>query len=150
MSRYVTLQVMLTDTSDAAIANGRQIIEKSLSRVARKAHPDSNDEQRVFIDKIFANLSTTTDAQQAVQETDLIVEAIVENIKIKQELFARLDKIAHESTIFATNTSSLSVTEIASTTSAKRQARFAGLHYFNPVSPSACHGCSRYWHWLWR
>lgn len=66
-------------------------------------------------------------------DADLVVEAIVESIAIKQQLFAKLDGLAGPDTIFASNTSSLSITEIASTTSDARQAKFAGLHYFNPV-----------------
>jgi len=127
------VKVVLTDVSDAAIANGRKIIEKSLTRVARKAHPDSEEDQRSLVERTFANLVTTTNSEEAVSDTDLVIEAIVENIKVKQQLFGKLDGIAPAKTIFATNTSSLSVTEIPSSTSEERQASFAGLHYFNPV-----------------
>lgn len=121
-------QVVLTDVSDSAIANGRKIIEKSLTRVARKAHPDSEEDQRSLVERTFANLVTTTNSEEAVSDADLVIEAIVENIKVKQQLFGKLDGIAPAKTIFATNTSSLSVTEIASSTSEERQASFAGLH----------------------
>ena len=129
---------MLTDTSDAAIANGRKIIEKSLSRVARKAFPDSGSQQRAMIDETFASLRTTRDPAEAVDGTDLVIEAIVENMAIKQQLFKKLDGIASPQTIFATNTSSLSITEIAASTSQARQKKFAGLHYFNPVHWGTC------------
>jgi 3-hydroxyacyl-CoA dehydrogenase len=126
-------QVVMTDTSEAAIANGRKIIEKSLSRVARKAFPESESEQRALIDSTFACLSSTTDPAEAVDGTQLVIEAIVENMAVKQQLFKKLDAIASPQTIFATNTSSLSISEIASATSDARQKNFAGLHYFNPV-----------------
>lgn len=85
---------------------------------------------------------------KAVEEADLVVEAIIESLKVKRDLFGFLDSKARsatsctssqpqltrsESCIFATNTSSLSVSEIAEACSKERQARFAGLHFFNPV-----------------
>lgn len=123
----------MTDTSDAAIANGRKIIEKSLARVARKALPDSESGQRALIEETLTSLHTTTDPVGALKDTDLVIEAIVENMAVKQQLFKKLDGLASPQTIFASNTSSLSITEIASVTSPERQANFAGLHYFNPV-----------------
>jgi 3-hydroxyacyl-CoA dehydrogenase len=133
MGKHARPQVVMTDTSEAAIANGRKIIEKSLSRVARKAFPESESEQRALIDSTFASLSSTTDPAEAVDGTQLVIEAIVENMAVKQQLFKKLDAIASPQTIFATNTSSLSISEIASATSDARQKNFAGLHYFNPV-----------------
>jgi 3-hydroxyacyl-CoA dehydrogenase len=86
-----------------------------------------------LIDSTFASLSSTTDPAEAVDGTQLVIEAIVENMAVKQQLFKKLDAIASPQTIFATNTSSLSISEIASATSDARQKNFAGLHYFNPV-----------------
>ncbi|XP_008285735.1 hydroxyacyl-coenzyme A dehydrogenase, mitochondrial [Stegastes partitus] len=68
---------------------------------------------------------------QVIQSSDLVLEAIVENLKIKQDLFSRLDKLAPAHTIFASNTSSLPISDIASSTN--RLDRFGGLHFFNPV-----------------
>lgn len=79
----------------------------------------------------MSNLQTGTDSSAAAAQSDLVLEAIVENMAIKQKLFAELDKVAPEHTIFASNTSSLSIGDIASATS--RRDRFAGLHFFNPV-----------------
>ncbi|KAI8073922.1 3-hydroxyacyl-CoA dehydrogenase [Gongronella butleri] len=126
-------QVTMVDTSDAAIANGQKIIASSLKRVARKKHADDDQQQQQFIDKVMGNIRTATQAESAVADADLVVEAIVENMDVKQKLFAALDKAAAKDTIFCSNTSSLPITAIANATSADRQTRFAGLHFFNPV-----------------
>lgn len=73
----------------------------------------------------------TTNLKEAVQESDLIIEAIIENLEAKQKLFKTIDEIAQETAIFTSNTSSLSIQEIASVT--KRKDRFGGLHFFSPV-----------------
>ncbi|KAI9489878.1 l-3-hydroxyacyl-coenzyme a dehydrogenase [Zychaea mexicana] len=126
--------VTMVDTSDAALKNGQSIIAKSIKRVAKKKFGEENtSEQQAFIDKAMSNITVSTDAPTAVSATDLVVEAIVENIDTKQALFKALDQAAPSDTIFASNTSSLPVTLIAETTSADRQSRFAGLHFFNPV-----------------
>ncbi|KAI8582479.1 hypothetical protein K450DRAFT_227376 [Umbelopsis ramanniana AG] len=127
------LKVTLVDTTDKALENGRTIITNSIKRVAKKMHPEDQAKQQEYIDAAFQNISTTTDSKQAAKDADLIVEAIVENIKVKQQLFKDLDNAAPEHTIFCSNTSSLSVTEIAKATSDKRRQQFAGLHFFNPV-----------------
>ncbi|GJN94136.1 hypothetical protein Rhopal_007210-T1 [Rhodotorula paludigena] len=127
------VKVCMTDVSDAAVENGRAIITKSLTRIARKKSPDDPAAQKQFVDSVFANLTTTTHAKEAVSNPDLVVEAIVENLATKQELFRRLDEIAPTDTIFASNTSSLSIRRIAETSSKARRQRFAGFHAFNPV-----------------
>lgn len=123
----------MTDVSDAALDNGRSIITKSLTRIARKLHPDSEAEQKKVLDATFNNITTTTSAAKAVEDTDLVIEAIVENLETKQELFRRLDELAPKKAIFASNTSSLSIARIAETCSEDRQTRFGGFHAFNPV-----------------
>ncbi|BGP20403.1 hypothetical protein JCM10213_004633 [Rhodosporidiobolus nylandii] len=127
------VKVVLTDVSDGALQNGRKIIEMSLDRIARKASPKSIKEQDKFISSVFANIQTTTSAQQAVEGSDLVIEAIVEHLPTKQELFRRLDGIADEQTMFASNTSSLSIRSIAEGCSELRRTKFAGFHAFNPV-----------------
>ncbi|GAA5979455.1 hypothetical protein JCM5350_003912 [Sporobolomyces pararoseus] len=127
------VKVVMTDVSEGALKNGRSIIQKSLTRIARKKHAEDTTAQQAFIDSVFSNLSTTTSAQSAVSESDLVIEAIVENLATKQELFRRLDELAPENTRFASNTSSLSITRIAEGVSEARKKRFAGFHAFNPV-----------------
>lgn len=126
-------RAVMTDVSDQALENGKSIIKKSLTRIARKKFPESEEEQKKLIQATFDNITTTTDAATAVKTTDFVVEAIVENLKTKQELFRRLDELAPEDAIFASNTSSLSISAIAKPTSDKRKIRFAGFHAFNPV-----------------
>ncbi|XP_005940068.1 hydroxyacyl-coenzyme A dehydrogenase, mitochondrial isoform X2 [Astatotilapia calliptera] len=124
--------VTLVDTSDDILKKSIKLIEGSLKRVAKKKFSDKPEAGEEFIKKIVQKVSTSTDAESAVQGSDLVVEAIVENLKIKQDLFSRLDKLAPSHTIFASNTSSLSICDIASSTN--RQDRFGGLHFFNPVA----------------
>jgi len=82
-------------------------------------------------EKILKNINATTDLKEAAQDADLVIEAIFENMKVKKELFSELDSICPEHTILASNTSTLSITEMASVT--KRQEKFIGMHFFNPV-----------------
>ncbi|KDQ20803.1 hypothetical protein BOTBODRAFT_26818 [Botryobasidium botryosum FD-172 SS1] len=124
-------KVVLCDTTPQALKNGLAIIEKSLSRIARKSHPDSADSQAAFVSAVLDSIRTTTDPREAVNDADLVVEAIVENLEIKQRLFSVLDEAAHADCLFATNTSSLGVGEIASVTGESRRKRFGGLHFFN-------------------
>jgi len=126
-------KVVLCDTTPQALKNGLSIIEKSLSRIARKSHPDSADSQAAFVSAVLDSIKTTTDPREAVNDADLVVEAIVENLEIKQRLFSVLDEAARADCLFATNTSSLGVGEIASVTGDSRRKRFGGLHFFNPV-----------------
>ncbi|WWD19670.1 hypothetical protein CI109_104132 [Kwoniella shandongensis] len=124
------LKVVLSDVTDKALENGLKIISKSLSRIAKKSSPDDIEG---FTANVMKNIETTTDASKAVEDSDLVVEAIIESLKVKRDLFKFLDTKAKAECIFATNTSSLSVTEIAESCGAERQEKFAGLHFFNPV-----------------
>ncbi|KAI3352384.1 hypothetical protein L3Q82_005350 [Scortum barcoo] len=123
--------VTLVDTSDDILKKSVKGIEGSLKRVVKKKFADKPEAGEEFIQKVLQNVSTSTDAGSVVQGTDLVLEAIIENLKIKQDLFGRLDKLAPAHTIFASNTSSLPISDIASSTN--RLDRFGGLHFFNPV-----------------
>lgn len=123
--------VTLVDTSEDILKKSIKGIEGSLKRVVKKKFADKPEAGEEFIQKVLKNVAITSDASAAVQNTDLVLEAIVENLKIKQDIFSALDKIAPEHTLFASNTSSLPITDIASST--KRLDRFGGLHFFNPV-----------------
>ncbi|XP_058495694.1 hydroxyacyl-coenzyme A dehydrogenase, mitochondrial [Solea solea] len=123
--------VTLVDTSEDILKKSVKGIEGSLKRVIKKKFADKPEAGEEFMHKVLQNVSTSSDAGSAAQSSDLVLEAIVENLKIKQDLFGHLDKLAPEHTIFASNTSSLPISDIASSTN--RLDRFGGLHFFNPV-----------------
>ena len=108
------------------------LLDKGLARI-RKFLDDGVTKGKVTPearDTTLANLSGTTDFA-AMKDCDLVIEAIVENIEDKAAAYAALDAVVGPGTIFASNTSSLCVTELAART--KRPDRFGGLHFFNPV-----------------
>ncbi|CAL8331595.1 unnamed protein product [Lota lota] len=123
--------VTLVDTSEDILKKALKGIEGSLKRVVKKKFADKPEAGAEFVQNVMKNVSSSTDAASTAQSSDLVLEAIVENLKIKQDLFGRLDKVAPAHTIFASNTSSLPISDIASSTS--RLDRFGGLHFFNPV-----------------
>ncbi|TDH16436.1 hypothetical protein EPR50_G00018300 [Perca flavescens] len=123
--------VTLVDTNEDILKKAVKGIEGNLKRVVKKKFADKPEAGEEFIQKALQNVSTSTDAGSVVRDSDLVLEAIVENLKIKQDLFGGLDKLAPAHTIFASNTSSLPITDIASSTN--RLDRFGGLHFFNPV-----------------
>ncbi|XP_073717119.1 hydroxyacyl-coenzyme A dehydrogenase, mitochondrial [Misgurnus anguillicaudatus] len=123
--------VVLVDTSEDILKKSIKGIETSLKRVAKKKFAEKPEDGEAFVQKVVKNIAIATDAASVVKGTDLVVEAIVENLKIKQNIFGSLDKVAPEHTIFASNTSSLPIADIASSTA--RLDRFGGLHFFNPV-----------------
>ncbi len=117
--------VIMRDVDQKFVDRGRKTIEDSLARFAKKG--TISDEQR---QEILEHITATTDLQ-AVKDAELIIEAVTENMDVKKALFKELDHIAKEHAVFATNTSSLSVTEMARATS--RPENFVGMHFFNPV-----------------
>jgi 3-hydroxyacyl-CoA dehydrogenase len=123
--------VTMVDLNSEALKKGQDIITSSLKRIAKKQFPEDAEKQKEFIDKTMSQIKTSTDSEAASKDADLVVEAIVENLKTKQQLFSMLDKVAPEHTLFCSNTSSLPIGEIAKAT--KRGDRFGGLHFFNPV-----------------
>ena len=124
--------VTMVDVNDQALQKGQKIILSSLQRIAKKQFETDAVKQKEFIDQIMTRVKVTTDASAASKDADLVIEAIVENIDVKRKLFATLDKAAPSHTIFASNTSSLPIGEIAKACP-NRLKNFAGLHFFNPV-----------------
>lgn len=119
--------VTLADVSDKAITTGQGIISKSLSRTFKKKMASSSPEEQAAAAKaIVDSIHTSIDAAEAVKDADLVIEAIIENVKIKQELFKFLDGKAPKDALFASNTSSLSITDVAATTSDERKKLFGG------------------------
>lgn len=118
-------KVILRDLNQESINNGINIIEKNLSKNVQKGKL-SEEQKQIILDNIVAS----TDIELA-KDCDLVIEAIVENMEIKKNLFKQLDEICKEDTILATNTSSLSITEISVSTT--RPDKVIGMHFFNPV-----------------
>jgi 3-hydroxyacyl-CoA dehydrogenase len=129
------IPVTLVDVNDTVLGKNKDVIAKSLARVAKKKlEAEGTAAQKAFVDKILANISTSSNAAQAVADTDLVIEAIVEKMDAKVGLWKSIDGAAKPSTIFASNTSSLSITEQAQQgVAAARHPNFAGLHFFSPV-----------------
>uniref|UniRef100_A0A0P4WUM3 3-hydroxyacyl-CoA dehydrogenase n=1 Tax=Scylla olivacea TaxID=85551 RepID=A0A0P4WUM3_SCYOL len=122
--------VTMVDIDPVAVGKAEKRIADSISRVAKKKFGEG-DEATKFVSESLSRLRTSTDAVASVESADLVVEAIVENLKTKKELFSKLDNAAPAHTIFASNTSSIPIVKIAEATN--RLDRFGGLHFFNPV-----------------
>lgn len=118
-------EVIVRDIKDEFVERGLAGINKNLSKLVSKGK--ITDEAK---EDILSRISGTTDMNLAA-DCDLVVEAAIENMKIKKEIFAELDKICKPETILASNTSSLSITEVASATS--RPEKVIGMHFFNPA-----------------
>ncbi|MEW9671240.1 3-hydroxybutyryl-CoA dehydrogenase [Ammoniphilus sp. 3BR4] len=119
------LQVILNDLKSEFVEKGLAGIKKNLSRDVEKGRKTQEE-----MNAILSRLTTSTDVADA-QEVDFVVEAIVENMGVKAELFKKLDEICPAHTILASNTSSLPITEIAAVT--KRPEKVIGMHFMNPV-----------------
>ena len=120
-------ETVVKEVSDEFISKGFGGIEKSLAKFAEKGTITSEQQT-----EIRARLSGTT-SFDALAECDIIIEAIIENLDEKRSTYSQLDSICKPETIFASNTSSLSITEMMTATSPERQSRFIGMHFFNPV-----------------
>lgn len=120
------MKVTVNDISDEILEESRQRMIKSLDKRVERGKME-----REAADALVNAITFTTD-QSTAAEADLVLEAIIENVQIKRDLFKKLDAICPESTIFATNTSSISITEIGSATN--RADRFIGMHFFNPAT----------------
>lgn len=118
-------EVIVRDIKDEFVERGIAGINKSLTRLVTKGKMTEEVKE-----EILQRISGTTDMSLAA-DCDLVVEAAVENMKIKKEIFAQLDEICKPETILASNTSSLSITEVASAT--KRPDKVIGMHFFNPA-----------------
>jgi 3-hydroxybutyryl-CoA dehydrogenase len=117
--------VVLSDISEDALEAGVASIEKSLNRFVSKEKMSADER-----DDALARIETTTSTEQVAQ-ADLVVEAATENEQLKFDIFRKLDELAPEHTILATNTSSISITRIAAETS--RPEKVIGMHFMNPV-----------------
>ncbi len=124
--------VTMVDVNHEALNRGQNTIISSLKRIAKKKFESSPDEQTKFIEDIMSRVKISTDPVQASAHSDLVIEAIIENVEVKRKLFKGIDTVAPKNAIFASNTSSLPIKEIAKACPT-RLTHFAGLHFFNPV-----------------
>jgi 3-hydroxybutyryl-CoA dehydrogenase len=118
-------RTVVREVSSDIVEKGLKNIDKNLVRLVEKGALDDSKKG-----EIRGRLKGTT-ALEDLKDCDVVIEAIIEQLPAKRELFSALDVLCPASTIFASNTSSLTITEIATAT--KRPDRFVGLHFFNPV-----------------
>jgi 3-hydroxybutyryl-CoA dehydrogenase len=120
-------ETTVREVSEELLKKGFAGIERSLEKFAAKGIITAA-EQKATRDRLFG--TTTFDD---LADCDIIIEAIIESLEEKQSTYRQLDAICKPETIFASNTSSLSITQMMAVTSATRQQRFIGMHFFNPV-----------------
>ncbi len=120
------LQVTLIDVSQEALDRGRATIEKNLGRQVAKERLTQDE-----MDAALERIALSTSIEQGVAEADLVIEAVPEKVELKRTVFAQLDASAPPHAILASNTSSISITEIAAATN--RPEKVIGMHFMNPV-----------------
>ena len=118
--------VQLIDVSQKALDRGIASITKNLGRMVAKEKISKEDKK-----KTLANITTYTSVKEGVKYANLVIEAATENQDLKSKIFRELDEVCAEDTILATNTSSISITEIAAETN--RADKVIGMHFMNPV-----------------
>lgn len=119
-------RVNLCDISADALNSALKTIESNLQRMVKKEVLKASD-----VPEILENITTYTQLEKAIKEADLVIEAATERVEIKLDLFRQIDNLAPENCILATNTSSISITQIASVT--QRPDKVIGMHFMNPV-----------------
>ncbi len=119
-------KVKLIDLNETALKKSVETISKNLDRMVAKEKISEAEKQSTLY-----NISTFTNIEEAVKNAELVVEAATENIDLKLKIFKQLDEACDEGTILASNTSSISITQIAAVTS--RPQKVIGMHFMNPV-----------------
>jgi 3-hydroxybutyryl-CoA dehydrogenase len=119
-------RVNLNDIKEEFIDKGLSGIHKNLDKMVGKGKLDSGEAEQ-----IQSRITTSTSLKDSAGEADVVIEAVIEKMDLKKDVYTQLDDICKDHTIFATNTSGLSITEMASIT--KRPENFIGMHFFNPV-----------------
>jgi len=122
--------VNLIDISEQVLTKAKAGITKSLERVATKKFKDDPSKAPGFVGAIMEKIKFTTD-MSAAKSSELVVEAVIENVELKRKIFKELEAVTPASTILASNTSSLQISDIAANSG--RKDKFAGIHFFNPV-----------------
>ena len=119
--------VNLVDMNIDILKNAKNAIERNLERFYVNKNKISKEESQNILNRINLNINR----DEAINDTQIVVEAVFENMDLKQQLFSELDTICNREVILASNTSSLSITEIA--LKSKLQERIVGIHFFNPA-----------------
>jgi 3-hydroxybutyryl-CoA dehydrogenase len=119
-------ETRMYDVSDAALEQGRSAIEAIVRKSVELGKLPASD-----ADGLLRRVSTTSDLGQALGDSDFVIEAVPERIDLKLKLFGEIERLAPERAVIASNTSALSITEMAATL--KNPPRVAGMHFFNPV-----------------
>ena len=119
-------EVAVRDVTDAALARGVDGIRASLEKFAAKGRYTADE-----VEAATSRITATTDLAEAVADADVVVEAVFEDVEVKQEIFRELDKLAKPGAVLATNTSAIPITQIAAATS--RPQDVVGTHFFSPV-----------------
>lgn len=117
--------VRLRDIEEEIVQEGYDQIKQSLETTAEKGYIGEDER-----DAALENVTPVVDIEEAVDETDVVIEAIIEEMSIKKDVYQELEEYAPERTIFASNTSSLSITDLSEVT--ERPEKFLGMHFFNP------------------
>jgi 3-hydroxybutyryl-CoA dehydrogenase len=118
--------VSMRDIEARFIQGGLNIIKKNYERAIGKGKITKEQAE-----SLLSRVNGTVDILEAVKGAEVVIEAVIENMELKKEVYKELDQLASKETILASNTSGLSITEIASAT--KRPAKVIGMHFFNPV-----------------
>jgi len=126
VSAQAGFQVSLMDVEQRFVDKGLATIDKNLARMTEKGKMEPS-----VADAIRGRIKGTLSPQETASDADVIIEAVIERMDLKKVLYKDLDSIAPAGTVFATNTSGLSITELGSITS--RPDKFIGMHFFNPV-----------------
>ena len=119
-------EVSIRDMESRFVESGMTSIKTNLDRAVSKGKLDKKQ-----VKKIMSRITGTTDLKEAAQDADMVIEAIIEVMEIKKQVYKELDTICKKKTIFTSNTSGLSITEMASVT--QRPGQMIGMHFFNPV-----------------
>jgi len=125
VSAMAGYNVVLRDIEQPFLDKAMEKIKWSLDKLVSKEKISENER-----DEIFSRIKPIVDLKDAVHDCDLVIEAVPEIMELKKKVYAELDKVASDQVVFASNTSTLPITEIANTIS--RPKKFIGIHFFNP------------------
>lgn len=125
VAAQIGCEVIMRDVEDSFVERGLKNIDKFLSKSVEKGKLDAKEK-----DAILGRIKGTTDMAD-FKDVDFVVEAVIENLDLKKQVFKELDEICRPEVILSSNTSSMSITEIAAATS--RPDKVCGMHFFNPV-----------------